>query len=69
MADPGIVAKLAGEAAKPENRRYSDNEIVYGVKGLNPETDQKAHSTFMSEPRRESRAAGGLKTPRTFPST
>jgi len=52
MADPGIVAKLAGEAAKPENRGYSDNgiqefkdaaakylKIVYGVKGLNPETE------------------------------
>lgn len=49
MADPGVVAKLAEEAAKPENRWYADNGIpefqeaaakymaqVYGVKGLNP---------------------------------
>lgn len=52
MADPGIVAKLAEEAAKPENRGYSDNGIqafkdaaakhlerVYGIKGLNPVTE------------------------------
>lgn len=52
MADPGIVARLAEEAAKPENRGYSDNGIqefknaaakhleeVYGIKGLNPETE------------------------------
>ncbi len=48
-ADPGVVAKLAEEAGKPENRWYADNGIpefqeaaarymekVYGVKGLNP---------------------------------
>ncbi|MDF9406997.1 LL-diaminopimelate aminotransferase [Pelotomaculum isophthalicicum JI] len=52
MADQGIVAKLSEEAAKPENRGYSDNgiqefkdvaakylETVYGVEGLNPETE------------------------------
>ncbi|TEB07281.1 LL-diaminopimelate aminotransferase [Pelotomaculum schinkii] len=52
MADMGIVDKLAEEAARPENRGYSDNGIqafkvaaakyiekVYGVKGLNPETE------------------------------
>ncbi|OPY58080.1 MAG: LL-diaminopimelate aminotransferase [Pelotomaculum sp. PtaU1.Bin035] len=52
MADMGIVAILAEEAAKPENRGYSDNgiqefkdaaakhlDMVYGVKGLNPETE------------------------------
>jgi len=52
MADLGIVAKLSEEAAKPENRGYSDNgiqefkdaaakylETVYGVKGLNPATE------------------------------
>lgn len=52
MADLGIVGKLSEEAAKPENRGYSDNGIqefkdaaakylekVYGVKGLNPETE------------------------------
>lgn len=52
MAAPGIVAKLAEEAAKPENRGYADNgiqefkdaaakylEAVYGIQGLNPETE------------------------------
>lgn len=52
MADSGVVAKLAEEAAKPENRGYTDNGIqefkdaaakylegVYGIKGLNPETE------------------------------
>jgi len=52
MADTGIVAKLAEEAAKPENRGYADNgiqefkdaaarylEMAYGVKGLHPETE------------------------------
>ncbi len=52
MADAGVVAKLAEEAAKPENRGYSDNGIqefkdaaaiylerVFGIKGLNPETE------------------------------
>ncbi len=52
MADTGVVLKLAEEAAKPENRGYADNGIqefkdaaakylerVFGVKGLNPETE------------------------------
>lgn len=52
MADPGIVAELAAEAAKPGNRGYADNGIqefkdvaaqylekVYGVKGLCPGTE------------------------------
>jgi LL-diaminopimelate aminotransferase len=52
MADTGIVQKLCVEAAKPENRGYSDNGIsefksaaakyiqdVYGVDGINPETE------------------------------
>lgn len=52
MADTGIVQKLCAEAAKPENRGYSDNGIsefksaaakymqdVYGVSGINPETE------------------------------
>lgn len=49
MADAGIVAKLAEEAAKPENRGYADNGIaefqvaaaryleeVFEVKGIDP---------------------------------
>lgn len=49
MADAGIVAKLAEEAAKPENRGYADNGIaefqeaaaryledVFQVKGIDP---------------------------------
>lgn len=52
MADAGIVAKLAEEAAKPENRGYSDNGIpefkvaaarylqeVFGVEGVDPVTE------------------------------
>ncbi len=52
MADSGIVAKLAEEAAKPENRGYADNGIpefkvaashylkeVFGVEGIDPETE------------------------------
>ncbi|GIP51766.1 LL-diaminopimelate aminotransferase [Paenibacillus vini] len=52
MADPGIVAKLAEEAAKPENRGYADNGIaefksaaalylqeVFGVTGIDPEME------------------------------
>jgi len=52
MADNGIVAKLAEEAAKPENRGYADNGIpefkvaaahylkeVFGVEGIDPETE------------------------------
>lgn len=52
MADPAIVAKLAEEAAKPENRGYADNGIqefkeaaarylkhVFGVDGINPVTE------------------------------
>ncbi|REK67051.1 MULTISPECIES: LL-diaminopimelate aminotransferase [Cohnella] len=52
MADAGIVAKLAEEAAKPENRGYADNGIaefkvaaakylkdVFGVDGIDPETE------------------------------
>jgi len=52
MADAGVVARLAEEALKPENRGYTDNGIqefkdsaakylerVYGIKGLNPETE------------------------------
>ena len=52
MADAGVVEELAKEAAKPENRGYSDNGIqafkdvaakyldeVFGIKGLNPETE------------------------------
>lgn len=52
MADPAVVEKLAIEAAKPENRFYSDNGIkefneaasrymdeVFGVNGLDPETE------------------------------
>ncbi|MGF7046178.1 LL-diaminopimelate aminotransferase [Paenibacillus sp. DS2015] len=52
MADAGIVAKLAEEAAKPENRGYSDNGIpefkvaaaqylkeVFRVSGIDPETE------------------------------
>ncbi|MBQ4897467.1 LL-diaminopimelate aminotransferase [Paenibacillus sp. Marseille-P2973] len=52
MADPGIVAKLAEEAAKPENRGYADNGIaefksaaalylqeVFGVMGIDPDME------------------------------
>ncbi|KIL35355.1 aspartate aminotransferase [Cohnella kolymensis] len=52
MAHAGIVAKLAEEAAKPENRGYADNGIpefkaaaaqylkkVFGVDGIDPETE------------------------------
>ncbi|NMM51438.1 LL-diaminopimelate aminotransferase [Paenibacillus aquistagni] len=52
MADSGIVAKLAEEAAKPENRGYSDNGIqefkvaaanyvanVFQVDGIDPDTE------------------------------
>ncbi|MEF2964648.1 LL-diaminopimelate aminotransferase [Paenibacillus sp. M1] len=52
MADAGIVAKLAEEAAKPENRGYADNGIpefkvaaarylheVFGVDGIDPDTE------------------------------
>ncbi|MDR9852977.1 LL-diaminopimelate aminotransferase [Paenibacillus sp. VCA1] len=52
MADAGIVAKLAEEAAKPENRGYADNGIpefkvaavhylkeVFNVDGIDPETE------------------------------
>lgn len=52
MADAGIVAKLAAEAAKPENRGYADNGIpefkaaaaqylknVFSVDGIDPETE------------------------------
>ncbi|MNO15219.1 LL-diaminopimelate aminotransferase [compost metagenome] len=52
MADAGIVAKLAEEAAKPENRGYADNGIaefkqaaaryleeVFQVQGIDPETE------------------------------
>ncbi len=52
MADAGIVAKLAEEAAKPENRGYSDNGIrdfkvtaaeylqnVFGVSGIDPDAE------------------------------
>ena len=52
MADPGVVKVLAEEAAKWENRGYTDNgtapfkeaaakymEQVYSVKGIDPETE------------------------------
>lgn len=52
MADAGIVAKLAKEAAKPENRGYADNGIpefkeaaaqylreVFAVEGIDPVTE------------------------------
>ncbi|MNW51793.1 LL-diaminopimelate aminotransferase [compost metagenome] len=52
MADAGIVAKLAEEAAKPENRGYADNGIaefkqaaaryleeVFQVQGIDPVTE------------------------------
>lgn len=52
MADSGIVAKLAEEAAKPENRGYADNGIqefkvaaanyvanVFQVDGIDPDTE------------------------------
>ena len=52
MAFPGVVKKLQTEAARPENRGYAYNGIpefkaaaarylerVYGVKGINPETE------------------------------
>ncbi|WP_410768070.1 LL-diaminopimelate aminotransferase [Fontibacillus sp. BL9] len=52
MADAGIVAKLAEEASKPENRGYADNGIpefkvaaarylqeVFGVEGIDADTE------------------------------
>lgn len=52
MADPTIVARLAEEAAKPENRGYADNGIVefkeaaalylrdvFSVQGIDPATE------------------------------
>src|SRR5215469_11276224 len=52
MAFPEVVSKLCDEAAKPENRGYSDNgdavlkeaaarymDSVFGVAGINPETE------------------------------
>ena len=52
MAFPEVVSKLCQEAAKPENRGYSDNgdaalkeaaarymDSVFGVSGINPETE------------------------------
>jgi LL-diaminopimelate aminotransferase len=52
MAFPEVVLKLCDEAAKPENRGYSDNgdaelkeaaarymDSVFGVSGINPETE------------------------------
>jgi LL-diaminopimelate aminotransferase len=52
MAFPQVVAKLADEARKPENRGYADNgdavlkqaaarylDAVCGVKGINPDTE------------------------------
>ncbi len=52
MADPGVVAELSRQAARPENRFYADNGIeefrqaaarymarVYGVDHLDPETE------------------------------
>lgn len=52
MADEGIIKTLSEEANKPENRGYSDNGIaefkvaaaeymekVFGVPGINPETE------------------------------
>jgi len=52
MAFPEVVSKLSQEAAKPENRGYSDNgdavlkqaaahymDAVFGVGGINPETE------------------------------
>src|ERR1700677_1399177 len=52
MAFPEVVAKLHEEAGKPENRSYADNgdetlkwsaarymERVYGVNGIDPETE------------------------------
>ncbi|HEV2328433.1 MAG TPA: LL-diaminopimelate aminotransferase [Verrucomicrobiae bacterium] len=52
MAFPEVVSKLCEEAAKPENRGYSDNgdwvlkeaaarymASVFGVSGINPETE------------------------------
>lgn len=52
MAFPEVVSKLCEQAAKPENRGYSDNgdsvlkaaaarymDAVFGVGGINPETD------------------------------
>ncbi len=52
MAFPDVVARLCEEAAKPENRGYTDNGIqefkdaaarymdkVYGVAGINPQTE------------------------------
>jgi LL-diaminopimelate aminotransferase len=56
MAVPEVVEKLCAEARKPENRGYADNgdavlkqaaarylDRVYGVKGINPDT-QVLHS-------------------------
>jgi LL-diaminopimelate aminotransferase len=56
MAFPEVVEKLCAEARKPENRGYADNgdavlkqaaarylDRVYGVKGINPDT-QVLHS-------------------------
>lgn len=56
MADASVVAELSAQAAKPENRGYTDNGIaefkeaaakymenVFGVGGLNPQT-QVIHS-------------------------
>ena len=52
MAFPEVVSKLCEEAARPDNRGYSDNgdvvlkqaaarymDSVFGVKGINPETE------------------------------
>jgi len=61
MADPGVVRTLQEEAAKPENRGYTDNGIaefkqaaveymdrVFGVKGLDPE--RHVNHTIGSKP-------------------
>jgi len=61
MAYPGVVEVLQTEAAKPENRGYTDNGIqefksaavnymdkVFGVKGLNPDT--QVNHTIGSKP-------------------
>src|SRR3984957_19375917 len=52
MAFPEVVAKLSEAAARPENRGYADNgdavlkqaaarylDSVFGVSGINPETE------------------------------
>lgn len=57
MADTGIVATLAAEAAKPENRGYADNGIpefkeaaatylaeVFGVEDIDP-VNEVVHSS------------------------